>query len=724
MFERVRVATATNDDWTLSQTLFGVTTYYRREADSSLSIKLEGLVSGVPLFEQVAVMKEVDLHSKWAPFCSSSLTIKDIDKLDTVGWFCLGMPSFGISRDGVFRAVGCDAMLEHGSILLAGQGIFDRDEGEAYQEPYLADGLEGLDIPDPPTRIGTGRMTIRNLSGSLNVLSPTSVSIKIIANVDPRISFFPQSLLDFIMRKLCGVIVSRLQAAAKKAMSNPVRNVHARRIRQESAFYKGWLLPKFQAMCEVLGWELPAIAALEVPDGADEGNGRRRRRRPLVVETRPRSIASEEEAETVGESSEAISGLTVGSAFRNNPIANYLREVEERTMRKKQEKISKSRERARNIIKAKEFSEDDAERLRLLEAVKRSREAGGRGAVPTASGRFVDPLDHSLKDDIIASLHEHSPFTRSLSTTGLVILTILVLFPEWLVGQGHFLTDEASSWWMAILVDIATFLYLGLCGLAHFVLCDVSLIYAFDALDLGMKSGFQSKKFYGDVTTMFVAALSSGSVLFSIAKALSEVFMRTAVYWCFAFGRFVYSSSEWLEESLLNSAIAQFIASLIPSTLFSFVAGLWSWGYAVNSKLFIVFFSSLRLAVGAFASIFLRSNRIGGLLLKIWDGFAVVAAALLDRWNGYVHHVTEVFDNGKEVPTWRCEAIGTSRMLLSYTAFFLLTALILFNSLSRAKKAQAAKELFSTPTSLPELENSAVSSGAYMTTVAEDEQTD
>jgi len=142
-----------NDDWIFSQTLFGITTYYRTEEDNSLSIKLEGTLDGLPLFEQVAVLKEVDLHCKWAPFCSSSLTVKDLDKLDTVGWICIGVPSFGLARDGVFRAIGCDNMMEDGSIIIAGQGIQDRSEDEPYSEPFFNEGLEGLDIPDAPTRM-------------------------------------------------------------------------------------------------------------------------------------------------------------------------------------------------------------------------------------------------------------------------------------------------------------------------------------------------------------------------------------------------------------------------------------------------------------------------------------------------------------------------------------------------------------------------------------------
>lgn len=102
------------------------------------------------LFEQVCVLKEVDLHYKWSPFCTSSLTIADLDKLDIVGWFFIGMPKFGMARDGCYRAVGCDNIEEDGSILLVGQGIQDIMPNEPPPEDTFLSSdpvIEKLNIP-------------------------------------------------------------------------------------------------------------------------------------------------------------------------------------------------------------------------------------------------------------------------------------------------------------------------------------------------------------------------------------------------------------------------------------------------------------------------------------------------------------------------------------------------------------------------------------------------
>jgi hypothetical protein len=141
------------DEWIYASKHFGVTTFYRREKDDSLSIKLEGEVAGAALFEQICVLKEVDLHYKWSPFCTSSLTIADLDKLDLVGWFVVGMPHFGLARDGCFRVIGCDHIEEDGTIILTGQGIRDTTSENQSLNPdsntFLATDpiLDKLDIP-------------------------------------------------------------------------------------------------------------------------------------------------------------------------------------------------------------------------------------------------------------------------------------------------------------------------------------------------------------------------------------------------------------------------------------------------------------------------------------------------------------------------------------------------------------------------------------------------
>lgn len=180
-----------SEGWTLAQTMFGVTTFYRREGDGSLSIKLEGELKGSPLFEQVCVLREIDLHSHWAPFVTSSLTVAYFDKLDTIGWFMLGLPNFGIARDACFRAIGCDCVEEDQSVVIVGRGVEDRQPGHTADEGsrFLSDDpeIKTLDIPPIPTRLGSGRMTMKRFECKIRVMAPDHCHTYILANINPNL---------------------------------------------------------------------------------------------------------------------------------------------------------------------------------------------------------------------------------------------------------------------------------------------------------------------------------------------------------------------------------------------------------------------------------------------------------------------------------------------------------------------------------------------------------
>ena len=221
-----REALQGDDDWTIAQTLFGITTSYRRERDGTLSIKLEGELNDVPLFEQLCVLRETDLFHLWAPFMSQSRKLLQITKIElgelrvffvvvavpskllpalilhcphAVSWFIISVPIFGLRRDAAFHAFGCDCMEADGSVLITARSV------EAYP---------GAFIPPPSTGWGSARMDIRSFSGLVTILSPTSARTRLIANIDPKLSL-PQKLIDFTMKKMCGVLLLCLQKQAK-----------------------------------------------------------------------------------------------------------------------------------------------------------------------------------------------------------------------------------------------------------------------------------------------------------------------------------------------------------------------------------------------------------------------------------------------------------------------------------------------------------------------------
>jgi hypothetical protein len=373
LFQKAKESLTVDDDWTLAQTLFGVTTHYRRESDGTLSIKLLGELSGVPLFEQLAVLRECDLYHLWAPFCKSSQKLAQLGKLDCVGWYKIHIPMLG-TRDGVYRAMGCDTMREDGSIMIVAEGIqedkhkskerqrqqekqhnidhdgidngaaaprqdgqtqvqevpsfcsdsssvsFDHDEerppgvasngfnkkrsspfklthvltsqkksrktksgSAAATSPSHLDriydkkqesttttstpitvGHHQIELPEALQESGTKRMTIRKFYCTMDILGPDSARTRMVVNIDPNLKLLPQNVVDLYTRRVGGILLLRLQAAARKIIADPRRNAHARRMRLDPKFYSDWLLPKFHMYCNELGWDMPRVSAFEV----------------------------------------------------------------------------------------------------------------------------------------------------------------------------------------------------------------------------------------------------------------------------------------------------------------------------------------------------------------------------------------------------------------------------------------------------------------------------
>ena len=719
-------------DWTLASSLFGVKTFYRREEDGSLSLKLEGELKDCPLFEQVCVLKEVDLHYKWAPFCTSSMTIADLDKLDTVGWFVIGLANFGLSRDGCFRVIGCDHIMEEGSIIVAGQGIRDLPpDAPSPRDTYLCEDpvLDNLDIPPIPTRRGGGRMTIRTVEAVIHVTSPTSARTRLVANIDPNMTFLPQPLLEFVMKNLAGVLLAKLQTAAKKIPRNPVTNEHARRMRDEEDFYRHWLMKKFLAVCQHNGWEMPHVSAFELTEEqlrhdhklAEKRAQKNVNRRAVSFDLPPEQNEVSDDLERYrrqnsapmpSESnnsiphnefeSDAVSELTSKSSrsIALN-IKQAMKEREERKKQKKEEKVAEQRRRAAERLRPKEFSPDKQKRLEELRTLKAERtsqdyssdssvkESDPRvesepvqrgGALPTAPTlrhsnsapeRTTRPTAKSGKRASVSEqftdlLYRQQPLTRLLVLLLLTILLFTLLHPKLLLNllypdfESHW--SDHSSTRITALKGSGVILYLLLCTAAHFALCDIALVYAFDSMELGSKAGRRLRKFYSVQVRLGVALGSFGIAGVAIGKSLTKVFLRY-LFW-----------------SIVH--VADILGPRIPTFVSGTVGAIGaSVGRAVGTA-------------GNVTNMVIQSNPVTGSVGSLVHRFFAVFSFL---WNGTQSFATEsvaIVNDEVEATPWYEESFSLAKYLFAYTSVFLVSSLILFN-LSSKQAAKEVKGIFS-----------------------------
>ncbi len=685
-----------NDDWILSQTLFGITTYYRREPDNSLSIKLEGELRDVPVFEQICVLKEVDLHCQWAPFCSSSMTLEELDKLDMVGWFVLGLPHLGLARDACFRAVGCDSMAEDGSFLLVGQGVHDRAPNDPPPvDSYLCDDplLNEVDIPNPPTSLGSGRMTIRFFEAIVKILSPTHVTTRLVANVNPNLKFIPQSLLDFLMKKLCGVMLLKLQGAAKKILKNPIRNPHARKMRENPDFYKNWLLAKIEFYCRTKGWEIPKVVAFDALENRGDHdtltNGT-----PSAALLQFHSTSELDEMlenaqsgrnygrahsapvldfSTSRDDSDAMSGISAANSTdtvkSSNPIVMYMREIEEKTKKRKEAKVAEARQRAADRLKPKDFSTDQNARLEELKQAKARRVEMQEKTRPTV--RSVGSSSTNTPETVAkkASVQSRGQSSRLVTIFALVTVLFALLYSHSVVDPGLSFTSNDQRW-ASLGQGLSTVAYIGVCALIHFYLSEVVLVYAFDSLELGVKSGFEARKYYSDNIRVAVAVVSAGIVLLSITKALTDVGLRGMIWSLNRLFRWIQPRIRDIISSVVDKA-----SKMVPSVVQNWVATgdtiVWTSFQVVADSVHFV----CALVFGILYKVLISSNVFGNTAELLVVSTVNTTASFVTSGSTLFSDITR---SDGELLSWRIIAVDTSRALFSYTSVFLLTSVALF----------------------------------------------
>lgn len=136
-------------------------------------------------------------------------------------------------------------------------------------------------------------MQLKFFEAVISIHSPTTATTHLVANLDLKLNFVPQFIIDYIMKHMCGLMLVKMQSAAKKALERPEKSPHAIRMRDDD-FYKNWLLPKFRNYAIVKGWDMPEVNALkeeffeintlgraysdgeEIGTGNDNGDGLRR----------------------------------------------------------------------------------------------------------------------------------------------------------------------------------------------------------------------------------------------------------------------------------------------------------------------------------------------------------------------------------------------------------------------------------------------------------------
>jgi hypothetical protein len=509
------------------------------------------------------------------------------------------------------------------------------------------------------------------------------------------------------MKKLCGVLLNKLQHAAKRVSKDPINNAHASKMRQEELFYMHWLMPKFEAVCKLRNWTMPTAASFDLSDQQlelaqeadekkikdknpkslrfyhsldDDGLGEYfdddagRVSAPARIGGRVGRSRGTSEDSVLSDISRNSSSVTV---WQNNPISSYLRELEEKTQLKKANEIRRSREKAAHRLKPKPLDDDAKSRLEELRQARHRRETGSLSVThqsENAERPSTELFKASQRKDVATLLARHGVMPRLFVMTTLVASFFIFLsLRPWIED---YIAERIAPFNIVYGREIAAVFHMSVSGSLHFAMSYVSLMYAFSALHLGSVAGREALRFYSQNIHLILGTFSSSLVSLGLLRASVTSLLRWLIYKSAVFASFLMEQlgRTWLDDALPDRAIS----------IMKVLTGLSDVGFR-----FAVTTSKVVLR-WLFASM-IDSNFVGR---NFWRILCSLAYPFGLGWSWtllFVHNSLEAHDGRVDLPTWREEACATTRILLSYSGIFILVTVLLFIMFARSGRSQPAK---------------------------------
>jgi hypothetical protein len=173
------------------------------------------------VFEQIAVVNEVDLWKRWIPFCTISDLIVKTGHAELLAFIKTSAPF--MSRDTALHAYGVDCLTEKNLILLMARSVLT---------------FPGYILPYEPPTWTHNRVDIKNWKTLIEVKSPIEAKMTMIMTIDLNCPL-PNWLINFVVRNVAGVLLHCLQKQVRITVDDPLY-MYGQRIRQNKDFYTNW----------------------------------------------------------------------------------------------------------------------------------------------------------------------------------------------------------------------------------------------------------------------------------------------------------------------------------------------------------------------------------------------------------------------------------------------------------------------------------------------------
>lgn len=171
----------------------GIDLWTRAEIDGSFSVRCQS-IQNQPLFNAISLINEVDLHPLFMPHLAKAIRVHKMTgcgkRAQLLARYIYQMPIPFANRDTVLFAFGCNAIHVKGveGIIISAHSV-PADEKDWW----------GYSIPPADKMV---RERVRGMSFILKPIDSSRTQMTVIANLDKRIAFLPQSFVNWIIKDM------------------------------------------------------------------------------------------------------------------------------------------------------------------------------------------------------------------------------------------------------------------------------------------------------------------------------------------------------------------------------------------------------------------------------------------------------------------------------------------------------------------------------------------
>ena len=177
-------------DWVTENAGSVQVSYKKVPGTPTVSLRCEGVVE-VPIFNFISLVYETELYPDWVPFCRSCKMVERVSRSKKIIF-----SEFDVVK--VAKRAVC--LVGYGYNLLNTDGLV----------MIVSKSVESGNL-------SKYTMAKLNFFGCLiRPLTENSIQVKIISNFDPKISFLPYSLLNWLVRKMAKTIFEKITEESKK----------------------------------------------------------------------------------------------------------------------------------------------------------------------------------------------------------------------------------------------------------------------------------------------------------------------------------------------------------------------------------------------------------------------------------------------------------------------------------------------------------------------------